>query len=186
MKKGNNVLLTIISLATLFIAVVGATFAYYTAILSEKEPDLETVNSGVIGMDFEGGPHINIGNIQPREEAWATKTFTVKGSSTESTTFPYTITLIINNNTFPADALTFTLTSETEENPNGTKAPAITTHTEVPITGSIPLGSGHFQGPTEEEKTHVYTLSIFLRPSGGNNTQHPGQVFEAHIDITPK
>ena len=47
--KGNNVLLVIVAIATLLVAVIGATFAYFTAIVSGAEgTETMRINSGTI------------------------------------------------------------------------------------------------------------------------------------------
>ena len=71
--KNNTVMLTIIGIATLLIAVVGATFAYFSATLTGTNDEKEyTVRSATVGTQFNGGNHIAAAGIFPKEEAWGT------------------------------------------------------------------------------------------------------------------
>ena len=189
-NKGNTVLLTIIGIATLLIAVVGATFAYFTAILTGEESESTiTISSGTLGLEFVGGAAINVQNIFPRgtsgslaiEDAWATKTFTIKGTTNAASTIPYTIALVVDSNTFTADALKLTLTVDAESGV-GTKATALT-ETPIPVTGNVALGSGSFVGPTAGQISHTYHLAIFFPETGGNQNVNQGKTLAAHVDI---
>lgn len=201
-SKGNNVLLTVIGIATLLIAVVGATFAYFTAVLSGEESDTTiTINAGTLGVTFIGGAGIPVSNIYPRGDiaalttgdAWYTKTFHVKGNTTSTTTIPYTLALVIDKNEFTANALKFTLELDSGSDSNGTTATAVTlaSPTNIPASGSVSLCAGgtgtgqcSFAGPTGGEVTHTYILRIFFPDTGGNQNADQGKEFGAHIEIT--
>ena len=66
--KGNKVLLTIIAVATLLVSVVGATFAYFTAVLTTGSDEQMVIKTAVIGTIFEGGNKIVIPNVSPQIE----------------------------------------------------------------------------------------------------------------------
>ena len=73
--KGNRILLTIVAIATLLVAVVGATFAYFTAVLSGQESATTVkVISGSIGTVIDGGSVITVANIYPQAAIITTKT----------------------------------------------------------------------------------------------------------------
>ena len=203
-SKRNNILLTVIGIATLLIAVVGATFAYFTAVLSGQESATTvTINAGTLGITFTGGANINMQNIYPRgnvaslqtSDAWATKSFSVKANATAASTIPYALALVIDSNNFSTGALVFTLTVDPGSNTNGTKAAAISTPTAVPTTGSYSLGSGSIQGPTtglgvgglggNDEVVHAYHLNIFFPDTGlPNQNDDQGKQLQAHVEIT--
>lgn len=90
MKEGNNntVLLTVIGIATLLVAVVGATFAYFSAQLSGTESQstmtIQASNGGSSTLD--GGETIHVENIYPREEAWVNKKIAVTYHNTTAPT----------------------------------------------------------------------------------------------------
>lgn len=107
-NRKNTILLTVIAVATLLVAVVGATFAYFTAQGGEavQTPvDVKTaqtsngsfVTNGEISItadqeDFYQGA----GNKTGR----ATATVTYTASSTEASDFCYTVGLQVTNNNF--------------------------------------------------------------------------------------
>ncbi len=182
--KGNTVLLTIIGIATLLIAVIGATFAYFTAILTGTEnATTYRINSGTIGTVFEGGAAINAYNIIPREESWGEKTFTVKGNSQGSSSVFYTLGLVVETNTFSPGALKYTLLVDSSSSSNGTKVPEKATHTNIPNSGTENLGTGIFAGPTDGEVAHTYILSIYFPETEENQNEDQGKILYAHISV---
>ena len=97
--KNNTVMLTIIGIATLLIAVVGATFAYFSAQLTGTDNEKEyTVRSATVGTEFNGGADITATGIYPKAEAWGTKTFSIKTTATKGVSTKYKITLVIDDN----------------------------------------------------------------------------------------
>lgn len=84
MEKKNVVFLTVLAIATLLTAVVGTTFAYFTATVSNKTaPTTTTVTTaGSLGVEYDDGEQINLNPILPG--ASATKTFTVENTGDES------------------------------------------------------------------------------------------------------
>lgn len=89
--KNNTVLLTVIGIATLLVAVVGATFAYFSAQLSGTENQstmtIQASNGGSSTLD--GGEAIVVENIYPREEAWVNKKIVVTYDNTTAPTGTY-------------------------------------------------------------------------------------------------
>lgn len=181
--KGNTVLLTIIGIATLLIAVIGATFAYFTAILTGAETNTTvTINSGTIGTVFEGGAAIVAENVRPREEPLGTKTFTVKGNSAVGSSIFYTLGIVVETNTFSAGALKYSLAVDPSSSTNGTKAPEATLKS-IPNSGTENLGTGIFAGPTDGEVAHVYNLSVFFPDTGVNQNEDMEKTLYAHISV---
>ena len=81
MEKKNTILLTVIAVATLLVAVVGATFAYFTASVTteNKENNTTTVQTRTIAsatMDF--GSKVEASNVLPGYKT--VKTVTVAGN----------------------------------------------------------------------------------------------------------
>ena len=187
-SNGNTILLTIIGIATLLIAVVGTTFAYFNAVVvgNENPPPIR-VTSGVLSMHFEGGPAINVQHIYPREESWATKTFSIQGTTDTNVRLYYNISLIINENTFGEDSgrddvLVFTLEVDSSSSSNGSTIAPISA-TNIPRVGPVPIGTGHFVGPIEGNATHTYHLRLFFPDRGFNQDAEQGKTFRAHIHV---
>lgn len=99
--KNNTVLLTVIGIATLLVAVVGATFAYFSAQLSGQETQstmtIQASNGGSSTLD--GGEAIIVKDIYPRDEAWVNKKIAVTYDNTTATsgTYDYNVGLHYTN-----------------------------------------------------------------------------------------
>ncbi|MDD2387910.1 MAG: hypothetical protein PHP52_14130 [Bacteroidales bacterium] len=201
--KGDNVLLVIISIATLLVAVIGATFAFFTAQLSgEEEGQTMRINSGTIGTEFEGGSAISALGAYPRDEDWGTKKFVLKGSTQTDAEVNYKLGLNISINTFESDALKYTLIHhedtfvDGEGEINGVMVPEVSELTSILDSGVQDLGIGHFQGPTPQilidpddpEKgfktvTHVYLLTIYFPETGVDQSDDQEAELNAWIVI---
>ena len=198
--KNNTVLLTIIGIATLLIAVVGATFAYFSATVTGSDEEY-TVKSATVGTEFVSGVQIAATGIYPKEEAWGTKTFSIKTTSTKGVSTKYKITLAIDDNDtttddtisdgaghvkrFEANALSYTLTA-TEKNAS-TAGTMPTTAAETKIADpskDIVFGEATIYGNDKQEVTQTYTLSMFFKDTGEDQNANQGAQFKGHIAIT--
>lgn len=197
--KNNTVMLTIIGIATLLIAVVGATFAYFSATVTGSDEEY-TVKSATVGTEFIGGVQIAAAGIYPKEEAWGTKTFSIKTTSTKGVATKYKITLVIDDNDttadatisdgagnvkrFQANALSYTLTA-TEANAatEGTMPTATETKIADP-SKDIVFGEATIYGNDKQEVTQTYTLSMFFKDTGKDQNANQGAQFKGHIAIT--
>lgn len=184
--KGNRILLTIVAIATLLVAVVGATFAYFTAVLSGQESATSVkVISGSIGTVIDGGSVITVANIYPQAAVITTKTFSVKmTNSVPGSTVYYSAAIVIDENTFTAGHLKYTFTVDAGSSTNGTKLSAVATQTSIPSSGSIALGTGSFVGDTGGEVTHTYDFKIYFPDSGGDQNASQGKSLKAHLSVT--
>lgn len=199
--KNNTVMLTIIGIATLLIAVVGATFAYFSATLTGTNNEKEyTVRSATVGTQFNGGADITATGIYPKEEAWGTKTFSIKTTSTKGVSTKYRITLVIDDNDttadttisdgaghikrFQANALSYTLTaSEANAATEGIMPTATETQIADP-SDDIVFGEATIYGNDAVEVTQTYTLSMFFKDTGTDQNANQGAQFKAHISIS--
>lgn len=199
--KNNTVMLTIIGIATLLIAVVGATFAYFSATLTGTDSEKEyIVRSATVGTEFNGGEQIAAAEIYPKAEAWGTKTFSIKTTATKGVSTKYKITLVIDDNDttadatisdgaghvkrFQANALSYTLTA-TEANAatKGTMPTATETQIADP-SKDIVFGDATIYGNDTQEVTQTYTLSMFFKDTGEDQNANQGAQFKGHIAIT--
>ncbi len=195
MKEGRNntILLTVIGIATLLVAVAGATFAYFSAQSKyEDQNSTLTITAGSGGsMKFESGL-IDLKNIYPREAAWATKGFAIKNTSVNATDadIKYKLSLVSTTD-FSSDALTYEFAEAGTDgaciNPK-IENNEITGCTDAELakstaqtgdvtaaaktgnltTGTIELGTGSFKAGTKNQ-THVYKLTIFFKNKTGVN-----------------
>ena len=107
-NRKNTILLTVIAVATLLVAVVGATFAYFTA---QGDREVQTpvnvntaqtsngsfVTNGQIRIDAN---QENFGQGMGNQTKTATATVTYTASSTAASNFCYTVGLQVTANTF--------------------------------------------------------------------------------------
>lgn len=109
MDKKNTVLLTVIAVATLLVAVVGATFAYFSAKVTEVNKTETVLKSAELGITFTGTQEITADSIQP---GWtADKVFTVENTSDYDMTFDINFTNVVNNFSRVSD-LTYSVTAK--------------------------------------------------------------------------
>lgn len=106
MDKKNTVLLTVIAVATLLVAVVGATFAYFSANVTEVNKTQTVLKSAELGITFTGTQEITAESIEP---GWsADKVFSVENTSDYDMTFDINFTNSVNNFAAPQD-LTYSI-----------------------------------------------------------------------------
>ena len=179
--KGSMVLLTIIAVATLLVAVAGATFAYFGVTINggESSTTIE-VTSGTLSIEYNGDSKVTGGYVN-QGEVVATKEFTITGVVTGSNNLNYEATLVINNNTYQQDELVYTISSTNEAN-NGTIIPSSQTVVGIPTgANTISLGTGIFAGPTTAGLTHKYVLTVTRQ---GAADQSLDKSFDAKLFVT--
>lgn len=196
--KNNTVMLTIIGIATLLIAVVGATFAFFSAQVSGVDNQQEDViKSAMVGTTFIGGEEVTAANIYPKEEAWGTKRFSITSNSSTGVTTSYNISLVIDandspdgvtpNKTFESGALSYTLTgTESGASTGGTLASSDGEKaiTELSAGKSILLGTATINGNAGQTVTQAYELKFFFKDTGRDQNANQGAQFKAHIVIS--
>ena len=125
MEKKNMVLLTVIAVATLLVAVVGATFAYFTATITDSRGEgadngqaaikaAETPGSLTIEKNTNGFASFNDTEVYPGHK----DLIKLKITSTSESTDTYFNIIYEGTNTFPQDTIKFTL-YESKEDLNG-------------------------------------------------------------------
>ena len=162
MEKKNTVLLTGIAVATLLVAVVGATFAYFNIAANGKDSETTIeVTNGSISIEYDGNSKIQFGS-NPAGTLVATKTFSVNGIITGSSNLNYEVDLKINNNTFQDNQLVYTITSNNNSN-NGSIIPNTEDRTIIPSgSNTVIVGKGLFAGPITSGALHTYTINVYV------------------------
>ena len=122
-NRGTTVLLTVIGIATLLVAVVGATFAYFTTTVTGNDNTKKdiTVNSATVGeIVFAHGNKIDLCDEELYPEtckegssyviypgAQEDKTFTVTADAKSTTPVEYDVYLVIEENTFETEYIKY-------------------------------------------------------------------------------
>lgn len=158
-NKGNMVLLTIIAIATLLVAVVGATFAYFGATVEDDNTSTTIeVTSGTLSIEYDGNSKLDKENFDINEEI--SKSFDITGIVSGSTNLNYEVDLVIDNNSFLDGALVYTVSSINKSN-NGNTIASTTEPIAIPTGNSvIKIGTGNIAGPTTSGATHSYVITI--------------------------
>ena len=96
MEKKNVVFLTVLAVATLLTAVVGTTFAYFTATVTGNDTATETrITTATLGVTYSDGSQVTGTNIIP---GWSqAKTIKVKNTSNVDLTYAIMWTNITNS-----------------------------------------------------------------------------------------
>lgn len=123
-NRNNTLLLTVIAIATLLVAVIGATFAYFSSSFDATDDSEVIVDSALLEIHFDGddaNSTVSATGIQPKGtdlsagNAFVKKTFTLsqKTDTTKNSRnlkAPYKIYLIVDSTTF-TDAGAYSLES---------------------------------------------------------------------------
>ncbi len=185
MKLRKIIKYLILIIAILIVFTIGLSYAAFTTKITGVEVG-ETIysSSGVMQIDYDGGPAINVPEMAPSNEPFATKTFTVTGTSSYDEEMLYHIILVMNINTFRDGALTYTLES-TNTDENGEVAPPTLTQKGIKTgEGETFLGNGKFAPTESQNKTHTYTLKLYFPlVDGFDHSVDLNKEFSAKIDI---
>ena len=179
-KKGNTVLLTIIAVATLLVAVVGATFAYFTAsVKTDGDPQSVIVKTATIGtITYKDGDVINLQNALPGDSD--SKDFTIESGegSTQNVNYSIEWDSVDFKNEFSSTVenvpeLYYSLTC------TGSNKPATKEMTPVPESAG-PIATGTL-GPGESQ---TCTLKVLFRETGSTQDSNQGKSFTGKIKVT--
>lgn len=118
-NRQNTVLLTVIAVATLLVAVIGATFAFFTTTGTTGSTQAVTVNGGKMIISFSGDNSAVLADVPegmdgflPSSSVIATKTISIVGENDTALTMPFTVDLVYSN-TFSDGALLYKVTDIT-------------------------------------------------------------------------
>lgn len=182
--KRQMTLLTIVSLLTLFFAVVGATFAYFTiTVRGNEEASSVMIRSAKLGqIVFEDGQEINLIKIYPGD--YATKTFTIKNESAEvPAAIRYNVFLVQSNNEFATKNIAefmheIIASSKTSTNP-ASELGVLAASTVPSPASTAPIFTGVLYG----NDTHSYTYKIGLIENNSNQNTAQGLTFLGKLQV---
>jgi len=174
MDRKHTVFLTIIAVATLLVAVVGATFAYFTtSVTGNASASVVEVKTASLGIVYTSGQDLILGNdssgVVPG--ATASTTFTVKNNGEVPMT--YNVKWAAISNSFDAahlDELVYTLTNDAGLSKTNVTMPTAAGAIENTIT--IPAGA-----------THSYTLVVTFRETGSEQNYNQNKSFSGKIEV---
>jgi hypothetical protein len=153
-NKSNTMLLTVIAIATLLVAVIGATFAYFTSRIQDVETASTVLLKGTnLTISFsDSNPDLSASEglvpVKSVNGVFApviTKTFSLTGTNPSTSTLNYTLYLAVTDNTFalkhPTTGVT-SLTYKFTSSNNGGEAPEANGQSvNIPVLDKTNLGS---------------------------------------------
>ena len=187
MEKKNVVFLTVLAVATLLTAVVGTTFAYFTATVTGNDTATETsIKTATLGVTYSDGAQVTGTNIVP---GWtATKTISVENTSNVDVTYSIFWTNITNefvNDTNPTtnaseENFYYSVTSSSTDNssPAATvsgnvampDAPVSPAANKVAFVDSVDLKAG---------AKHTYEITMTFKEAGYAQDDNQNKQFKA-------
>ena len=178
-KKGNTMLLTVIAVATLLVAIVGATFAYFTATVQGNDTASSViVNTAALGtVTYKNGNELNIPNALPG--AQASVKFTIAQSASANVDVDYTISWVNVTNTFTNKAELIYSLEGTKDKTGTLVSVAADSNTPAPSSAGPITGTGTLK-PGE---THTYTLTVRFRETGSDQNSNQGKSFVGKIEV---
>lgn len=169
MSKKQRIGLTIISIITLFFAVVGATFAYFTiAVRGNEDASSVFIKTAFLGqVVFQDGVGINLLDSYPGD--YREKTFTITNSESDvDVVIKYNVYLDQTTNEFSSrniDEFQHQIVSSQKTSLSDLSVLGILNPTTVPAPASAaPIFSGDLYG----NDTHTYTYRIGLIENNSN------------------
>ncbi len=182
-NRGQSIFLSVVGIATLLVAIVGATFAYFSISVSGNETaqSVQVTTAKLGGVTFDAtGAGVNITNVYP---GWTvTKQFTVTSDADATdASIDYIVNLVVatpgsGETLLQGSDFVYTLSATTA---TGTST-ATGTETQMPSTGTNQLCTGHLSGASD---LHTYTLTITFKETGSDQNTQQGKVYNAVVQI---
>lgn len=191
-NKQNTALLIVIAVATLLVAVVGATFAYFTATSNKAEASTVQVQAGTMKIKFTDGDNgITVDDFQPKEEAIAEKTFTLTGTNTtQDLKMPFTIDLVYNNG-FTAEknegtpsgngGITYTF-EQTQTSKDATIDSIVSAGMLDTGSNTLTVAKGSFAA-NKTEVTIGFKLTLYFKDTGVAQDDNKGAELRAYFKV---
>lgn len=194
-QRGNTILLTIIGVATLLVALVGATFAYFSATVSNNSRESVNVTTQEpIALEYTGA-NLELLNALPGQSA--SNNFSVTNPSTSPSAQSYDLTFFIDSNNFETsqgDYLTIGIQGVSEMGMvAGPNTPSIigdfASGAEKDYTDSATYGSNYSVKFVEDqriepEESHKYFVEINFHDKNESSNANANKSFTGHIDIS--
>lgn len=186
-NKGQTIFLSVIGIATLLVAIIGATFAWFSVnVVGNDKASSIIVTTAVLGnITFTDGAAINLSNIRPETSPSEEKVFTIANNTSGATeTLTYQIWLNVTDNELPASAETgwFVHKLEPIEASNTGSGTTISmTEVDVPNTlGETQLGEN---GTLVGVASHTYRYTIQLKESNTDQNAIQGASFAGVLQV---
>lgn len=177
--KENKHLRVVLIIISAIILGAGVSFAFYAAIINGNETSTTlTLEAGTLSINYDGGDEIIAKGFLPGSDPFASKSFTLTGNNDSKLYMPYTISLVVDLNTFNNGSLKCKLTGYNDSNDG-----EIALDSSNFINGSIvELGKGYFE-PGATNAVHTYRVDFYFPDDGTDQSDEMKSQFQAHIKI---
>ncbi len=194
---GNTILLTVIGVATLLVALVGATFAYFsTQVNNESNQSMSISTAAPVGLQYLG-QQFELANIIPgTTNSEEQGRFTVTNPSTSTVDQQYDLELVIDENTLnniDGDgqlllSITSTTTGTVKKIGDATNVTEITNGLQWDLTDGANVPK-KYQFVDDKRiaigQTDEYQMTLnFVNFEDKTQDNNQGKSFRAHIDLT--
>jgi len=182
-NKKQTIFMSVIGVATLLVAVIGATFAYFTIQVSGNNTasSITITTADVAAVTFTDGAAITVANAYPGYSK--SKTFTVKTTGGDANSqIGYIIQLVTSNGalaTAATNSKEFNYSLSGTKTGSGTVATAVT-KADMPSSGTTNIGTGTLKG----NETHTYTFTVELQERGSAQDYLQGKTYAGKIQIS--
>ena len=172
-NKGQTIFLSVIGIATLLVAIVGATFAWFSTTIDGDDGASANITTASISALTLNGTQIEGENVLPGWES-ADKNFTVAGTVTGDVSVPYSCKI---NKSGDITDLEFRVSADGADDSTGGSWTAIGTDTEV-VTGNI----------TASNDSDTYQIAVRFKETGEDQNTQQGKSATATVtcEITGK
>lgn len=180
-KIKNTKVLKIVLISFLAIILgVGISYAFYAAIIKGNETSTTLqLEAGTLSINYDGGNVVNAKGFLPNSDVpFATKTFSLVGNNDSDLYMPYTVSLVVDANTFNSGSLRYSFSGKKSSD----KGKIIGNVRNIVTGNVIELGSGYFE-PNANDVDHTYTLELYFPDDGTDQSDEMNAIFEAHIKI---
>lgn len=164
-NKGQTIFLSVIGIATLLVAIVGATFAWFSTTISGTGTTANITTASISALTLNG-TQIEGENVLPGWES-ADASFTISGTVTGSVSVPYTCKI---NKTGEVTDLEFRVSADGADDSTGGSWTAIGTDTEV-VTGNI----------TASNSSDTYQIAVRFKETGEDQDGQQGKSATATV-----
>ena len=160
------------------LVLVGVSYAYFAATVSGNE-STSTISyeAGYLEIELDGGPNITANKIIPKDTPFVTKTITLTGKNNSNGNMPYNIEIIVDNNTYTTDSITYSIEGTNSSN-DGVLIPNVE---YIPINNTTIIGSGLFERGSN--LIHTYTIKFYFLDNNTDQSANMRANFSAHIKI---
>ena len=181
-ERNNNastVLLTVLAIATLLVAIVGATFAYFTAVVRGNDTAQSViVNTAQIGtITYTNGTELRLENAYPGAYS-NTVEFTIESSSNTTVPVKYMLYWDYVTNTFTN---TSDLVYSIQGTQNGSGSTVNITKV-APTDEEVRISIG--QGQIYPGETHTYRMQVHYKETASSQNADQGKKFVGVIQVS--